>query len=156
SFDPRCAMTVKLWRGAAALTLLAAGLAGCSINVGGGGLTVGGGPPVKGSGVVKSETRPGGGFTAVTLTGIGQVLAEDTGKEGLTVKPAETLLPLLTSEVKDGTLVLGVKPDTSINATQPIEYHVEARELTGLGVTGTGNLEARAVKAGRLTVQITG
>jgi hypothetical protein len=135
--------------GRLAAVVVALAVAGCAVI---GGVA----PPVQGSGVVKSEERPVAGFTAVTLAGVGNVTVEIADTEGLTVKAEDNILPLLTSEVKDGTLVLGTVPNASFNATKPIEFHVRTKALTGLTVSGTGNATARQVKAGKLTVTVNG
>src|SRR5947209_4685579 len=54
-------------------------LTGCNIRVGTGAFN-GGGPTIQGSGVEKSESRPVSGVSAVSLSGIGRVVIQQTGK----------------------------------------------------------------------------
>jgi hypothetical protein len=138
----------RLRLAAVATALLA--LAGCNVTVGGGG------PQIQGSGVAKSESRPVSGFTAVSVSGIGKVTVTQTGKESLTVKADDNILPLLTSEVKDGVLTLGPAPNSSISTKTPIEYVVEVKELRGLTLAGATHAEASGVEGKSLTVSAAG
>ena len=66
----------------------------------------------------------------------------------------DNLLPLLTTEVVDKVLKLGVKDNTNLDAKQPITYQVTVRELTGLDVAGTGSQTATDVKTSSLRVRV--
>ena len=121
-------------------------LGGCSSLPGG----------TAGSGTSKTETRPVAGFTSIELAGTGDVQVKQTGTESLTVTADDNLLPLLTTEVVDKVLKLGVKDNTNLDAKQPITYQVTVRELTGLDVAGTGSQTATDVKTSSLRVRVAG
>jgi hypothetical protein len=111
---------------------------------------------VKGSGVVKSETRPVAGFSAIALTAVGKVIVQQTGTESLTISAEDNLLPLLETRVADGTLHLDVKDGANIDPTKPIEYTVTVKALAGLNVSGTGSVEASAISGQWLRVKLSG
>src|SRR4051812_14237762 len=67
-----------------------------------------GGPTIKGSGNLKTETREGKRSTAISVSGAASIEIEQTGKESLKLTADDNLLSLFTSEVRDGTLILGV------------------------------------------------
>ena len=126
------------------LALLLVG--GCSSLTGG----------TAGSGTSKTETRSVTGFTSIELASSGDVQVKQTGTESLTVTAEDNLLPLLTSEVVDKVLKLGVKDNANLDAKQPITYQVTVRDLTGLDVAGTGSQTATDVKATSLRVRMAG
>jgi hypothetical protein len=109
-----------------------------------------------GSGTSTTETRAVTGFTAIELSGSGDVQLKQTGTESLAITAEDNLLPLLTSEVVDKVLKLGVKDNANLDAKQPITYQVSVRELTGLDVAGTGSQTATDVKTSSLRVRVAG
>jgi hypothetical protein len=145
-------MTVQAGRTAARRTAVALGLlvvlGGCSVNL----------PwtSTQGSGAVRTETRTVSGFSAIQLAGNGDVQIEQSGTESLTISAEENLLPLLTSDVVNNELRLGVKEGARIDTTQPITYTVTVRELTGMEVAGSGNQTATKVKTASLRIRMAG
>jgi hypothetical protein len=96
------------------------------------------------------------GFTTIQLGGYGDVQIQQTGTESLTVTADPALLPLVTSEVKDGALRLGLKDDNAFNDRQRVTYTVTVRNLTGLDIGGSGSMNATGLKTTSLTVRIAG
>jgi putative autotransporter adhesin-like protein len=130
------------------LPLLAVGLAmgGCTI----------GETTVQGSGHVKSEQRSVSGFNAVTFSGVGQLTITQTGKDSLTVKADDNLLPLLTSTVSGGTLELGIKPNSSIQSATTITFDVTVKELKEITLSGAGSATVTNLNTPALTVTVSG
>jgi hypothetical protein len=139
-------MTVR--RGNVGVPLLALLLVGgCSVTLPG---------TTAGSGTSKTETRTVTGFTSIELAGNGDVQVKQTGTESLTVTADDNLLPLLTTEVIDRVLKLGVKDNASLDPKQPITYVITAKDLTGLDVAGSGSQTASDVKTSSLRVRVAG
>jgi Putative auto-transporter adhesin, head GIN domain len=109
-----------------------------------------------GSGNSGTESRPVSGFSNVELAGSGELVIEQTGTESLTIEADDNLLPLLTSEVSGDTLLLGVKPNTTLRPRQPITYRLTVQQLTGLEISGSGNVTASKLETTRLRVEISG
>jgi hypothetical protein len=109
-----------------------------------------------GSGTVKSESRAVRGYTAVALSGSGDLTIEQTGDESLTIEAEDNILPLLTSDVSGGRLLLGVKDNTSVVTTKPINYRLTVKKLSGVSVAGSGNVVADEITASTLSVTISG
>jgi hypothetical protein len=63
-----------------------------------------------------TEPRTVPGFSAVSLSGSGQVTIEQTGRESLTVTTDDNLLPYIKTDVKGNTLELGLQ-DSILNLT---------------------------------------
>lgn len=110
----------------------------------------------RGSGNLKTETRPVSGFTTVALSGAGNLIIQQTGSESLTITAEDNLLPLLTSTVQGGTLMLGQKAGASITPTRPINYVVTVKSLNGVSLAGAGNITANGIQTNALTVSLSG
>src|SRR5215208_2438155 len=70
---------------------------------------------VRGSGIAKTETREVNGFSAISFNVIGKVVVTQGKTQSLTVTADDNILPLLETQVNDGTLVIGVKSNTIFN-----------------------------------------
>jgi hypothetical protein len=121
-------------------------VAGCGI----------GRPTTRGSGIVVSETRDATSFTSIVLAGFGTVRLEQTGTDSVTVEAEDNLLPLLVTQVENGTLKLGVKPNVSVSPTRPVIYHVTVAHIDAIDIAGSGNIEAGALKAENFRATISG
>ncbi len=141
-----------------AQTLLVAAMAmtcvaACSRTDGGDqGSGAGGG--VRGSGVVKTDTRTVGEFTQVALTGQGDVTVTQADHESLTIEAEENLLPELTSIVAGHRLTLGTR--SNVRPTKPIRYTVTVKDLAGIDVSGAGKVTASQVHTAAIGVSISG
>ncbi|HJQ77558.1 MAG TPA: head GIN domain-containing protein [Acidimicrobiia bacterium] len=127
------------------LVLVTVSLSACSITIGFG---------ERGSGEVITETREVSGFSEIVLEGNGRVIVEVTGTESLTIEAEDNLMPLLTSSVEDGTLVLGATE--SIAPTRDIVYTITASTLEGLDIDGSGHIEAADLSGEAFTADIDG
>ena len=140
----------RLWK-RSLLALVALGLtmtvAGCSI------LGLG---TTKGSGSVKAESRTVSGFTKVQVSGAGILNIAQTGTESLTISAEDNLLPLLTSDVSNGTLILGVKQGQSISPTEPITYTLTVKQLTSIDLSGAASINAVNIQTDALTISCSG
>ena len=111
---------------------------------------------VRGSGVMATETRPVSGFSEVALSGSGDVHIAQTGQESLTIEAEDNLLPLLETYVDGSTLVLRVRPNTSIRPTRTIRYRVTVAQLDGASISGSGSIRAEGVDSQRFRSSISG
>jgi len=116
--------------------------------------------PTKASGEnttnVVEESRDVRGFDEVELRGPGNLTIEQTGSESLTVEAEEDVLPKLKTEVVNDRLIIGLKPDTTVQTTKPINYKLTVETLAALEVAGAGDVEAEGIKTDRLAVTIGG
>jgi len=114
-----------------------------------------GGPTIKGSGILKTETRPVEKFTAISLSAGGSLEIEQTGQESLEITADDNLLELFTSEVRDGTLYLSTAEGKNWSGKGP-RFKVTVRELRKLKVSGVGSVKATNLDTESLTVSISG
>jgi hypothetical protein len=111
---------------------------------------------VVGSGHVQVEERPVRGVLGVSVGGVGKVFVEQAGYESLTITAESNLLPLLTSELHGGVLVLGSAPGVSISPTRDIVYRLTVRELSDIVVSGAAEVYADGLSTPYLLVTISG
>ena len=121
--------------------------AGCRVNPFGG---------VVGSGNVKTETREVSNFTSVELNGSAELEITQGNTESLEVEADDNLLPLLTSEVRNGRLILGAKPNTSFRTFRRMVFRLTARNLNEIVASGSGSVTVRSFEAEDLSLRLTG
>jgi Putative auto-transporter adhesin, head GIN domain len=141
----------KLSRRSLLYSLMAVSLTlftGCIFNLGGSG--------VRGSGIVKTESRSVNGFSSIAFKSEGKVTVQQTGKESLTIRAEENLLPLLESHVTDHILSINTVNNANINPTKSIEFVIEVKSLEGFNMKGVGHIEAKGIQGKHLTIALTG
>ena len=94
------------------------------------------------TGPTRTESRTVSGFSKVELAGSGDVTIDQTGSESLTIEAGDKVLPNLTSDVVGDTLVLGTKRGAVLTPGGRISYHLSVKDLTGLTVSGSGEVTA--------------
>jgi hypothetical protein len=109
-----------------------------------------------GTGNPASESRGLSAFSAVELAGIGSVRVEPGPTASVTILADDNILPLLTSDVEGDTLVLGTRTGVSVSPRTPITYRVTVTDLTGLRVSGSGDISATGVSGSSLEVEVSG
>jgi len=109
-----------------------------------------------GSGAVDTGTRNVSGFDAVSLENMGNVYITVGNTEKLTIEAEDNLLPLLTSEVVNGTLKLDVVNGRNINPTKPIVYNLTVKDLKSITLAGSGNIYSTHLEADKMTVVLAG
>ncbi len=100
------------------------------------------GQTVRGSGNVIQETREVTGYGRVQVTGVARAVITQDGREGVTITADDNLMPLISTQVRDGTLFIGLTQDARygfIEPTQTLEFAVSCDDL--LGVTAFGSVE---------------
>jgi hypothetical protein len=112
-----------------------------------------GGPTIKGSGTLKSETRPVEKFTAINLSAAANLEIEQTGQESLELTADDNLLPLFTSQVRDGTLYLAIAEGKSVSGEQP-RFRVTVSELRKLNVSSAASVKATKLDSNALSISV--
>lgn len=127
-------------------------LAGCGVFAGACMFT-----GIAGSGKVVTEPRTVSGFSAVSLSGSGRVIVEQTGTESLTVTTDDNLLPYIRTEVHGDTLELGTKdPMTNLNPTEDIVFKLTVKKLDDVRISGSGEADLKNLTENQLQVRISG
>lgn len=121
--------------------LLAAGCGGSSTTL-------------HGSGVATTSVRAVGRFTGVELAGVGTVVVR-RGPTRVSVSGDDNIVPLVTTRVVGGTLVIGEQPG-SFSTRSPLVVDVRAPSLEATILSGSGTLEAHGVAAGAFEARVSG
>jgi len=123
-------------------------------------LTTGCGPFIPGSGQVTTATRQVSGFQQIDLFGSPDVILTQGESESLRIEAEDNLIPYLVTEVRGGTLEIGFRTadglPLSVRPTQPVKVYVTMKTVTGLRVTGSGDLDAERLAADTLQLTVTG
>jgi hypothetical protein len=119
----------------------------CSINA------------IEGSGIVTSEQRDVSGFSGVALSNMGLVVLTQGDEEGLRVTADDNLMEYIVTEVRNGTLHIGLKRGAAmavLRPTAPIRFDIDFKDLTGLAVTGSGSFEIGTLDTPSLEIAVGG
>jgi len=112
---------------------------------------------VSGSGTVKSEVRDVAGFTGVTVAGSGNAHLTPGAQFRVEVVTDDNILEYITTEVRNGVLVLSTKPGTSIRNMSRLEFNISLPSLQDATIQGSGNISiAGTVKGSKLSLSIQG
>jgi hypothetical protein len=129
---------------AAALLLALALMAGCGVGL------------VVGSGNTVTEERAISGVEGVALTFVGDLRIKQGNEEKLVITGDDNVLPLITTEVKDGVLAIGSKSTLGIPVVNDLRYDLTVRNLNSLQLSGAGNAAIDGLETGDLAVGVSG
>ncbi len=100
------------------------------------------------------EVRDVSGFAAIQLQGVGQMQIVQGDREYLTIDAEEKVRNRITSDVRNGTLV--IEPARDFRTDQPITYYVGVKTLGDLSVSGSGAASADALTGDDLILDVRG
>ncbi len=125
-----------------AISSVACSIAGCGV--------------VRGSGRVVEEERNVSGFSEVSLTNSATLYIENGDEEVLRIEAEDNLLPYLETTVSGDTLVLKTRRGVSLQPSQPINFYLTVKELDSINVSGSGDVFAPDMQAGKLYLNTSG
>jgi hypothetical protein len=111
---------------------------------------------IQGSGHIVIEQRPLADFQRVDLAGEGRLVMGPEEPASLEVRTDDNLMPLIESEVVDGTLIIGSRPHTDLAPSDGVTYRIACEEVSELRLSGSGEIEVAACPASDLTVRLDG
>lgn len=120
-------------------------------------LIVSGCGAVRGSGDLVTESRNVSNFDRVDLGGSGEVVITQGGEESLTVETDDNIMQYVTTKVRGGTLHLGFD-NIRFQSISPsrLKFTLTVKDLTGMSVSGSGNINAASLDTDRLEVNVSG
>jgi len=114
------------------------------------------GKSVKGSGVLKSESRNVSGFSKVSLSVPGNAELIQGSSEGITIETDDNILPLIETVVEGGALKIRfIDKNTSVS-TKTLKLVINAKTVEGLSVAGSGDVRAAKLQSTSLKTSIAG
>jgi putative autotransporter adhesin-like protein len=125
---------------------LVIGLAGCSL--------IGTTDRVKGSGVIKTEKKSLAPFASLEVSCQGSIQVHAQKQEGLEISGDDNIIPLITTEVNNGTLY--IRSSKEYNPRDKLEIIVSATDLKRLVFSGAGEANLSNVKNDRMEIALTG
>lgn len=116
---------------------------------------------------MKKEIRPVENFTKIQLKDFGTLYLTQGEEEALTIEADAQVLEELTSDVRDGVLVLGIGEDwwdrigkviSSVFSGEQskVIYHLTVKELESISISGNCNLECDSLRSEDLAVRVSG
>ncbi len=114
----------------------------------------GDGAHVDGSGNLVTEERPVSEFHGLVATGVGRIEIRRGATESLRITADDNILPILTSEVRNGRLHLG--SDGTFTSHDGPRYEITVRDLDELTLAGVMAVEATGIDTELFKVNISG
>ena len=116
---------------------------------------------------MKKEVRPVENFSKVHFKDFGTLTLSQGDQEALTIEAEEEVLAELTSEVKNGTLILGIGEDwwdrlgkwiTSVFSGEQhsVLYHLTVKNLDELNISGNCQLNCDSLVSEDLSIKVSG
>ncbi|MFN8493711.1 MAG: head GIN domain-containing protein [Caldilineaceae bacterium] len=114
---------------------------------------------IYGSGRVVTEQRTVHNFNGVTLSGSGELTILQGDDEALTIEAEDNIMPHISSDVRNGVLLLGFVHKAwfqVLEPTQSIKFTLTVKELTHLTLSGSGSVTAAQLTTDQLAAAISG
>jgi hypothetical protein len=115
---------------------------------------------IQGSGNVITEERQVTNFDRIALEGSGDVIVTQGGSESLTVETDDNVMEYVKTEVEGGTLTIGLvsglRTGVNIQSTTRLIFYVGVDDLTGVSISGSGEIEAKTLETEWLDAEISG
>ena len=102
------------------------------------------------------QERDVSGFSEVVFSGSGELNITQGDSEGLTIEAEQKVLDVITTEVRGDVLHIGRKRGSSVRTREGVIFELRVRELTRLGMSGSGDASAGALSGERMKVSIAG
>lgn len=112
------------------------------------GLAASQGACVTGSGTMKTETRTLPPFTSIDLSSSVDVEVAIGPTQSVTVEGEDNLIDRITTEVKDGRLVVDVKKGKALTTSKPMIVHVTVPALTAVIANASGDVYSKGTITG--------
>ncbi len=113
---------------------------------------------IRGSGNVTTKARPVSNFDRVSLSGSAKLILSQGEEESLTVTADDNIMQYIETEVRGGTLHLGLNSPrfSRISPGQPIRFTLIMKDIAGLDISGSGSVEAGSIDTDQLKVEVSG
>lgn len=115
-----------------------------------------GGNRIKGSGAMLEKVRQVGSFSKIRLDGPVDARLVAAAQPGVRVRADDNIEPLISTNVEDDTLVIGIKPGSGFSTRNPVKVLVDFKQLQLLQIRGSGDAELDQLKADRLQLELSG
>lgn len=114
---------------------------------------------VSGSGKIETEIRNVKDFLSVSIRYPADVIIQQGETESVEVETDDNLLPQISTQVRDGTLVIENRVDDwseRVNATNGIKITITVKDLNEINFSSAGTLRVNGLKTNELRVTLSG
>lgn len=111
---------------------------------------------VVGSGKSTTEERQVSGFDRVELSFVGELNITQGDEEKLVITADDNIMPLITTEVSNGTLEIGSKSSIGVPTSSPIRFDLTVKNLRELQLSGAGAANVGKLKTDTLATRLSG
>lgn len=112
------------------------------------------GPAVAGSGVSTTETRPVAAFDRIDLSGDFDVVVDVGRTRSVVITGEDNLVPLVRTEVRNGTL--HIEREQDFRTHQDIRIEISVERLRGLHSGGSSDVDVRNVRSTAFDISVSG
>jgi len=112
--------------------------------------------PILGSRNLITGSRQVSGFDRIEVSGGGSMDILQDGTEALIIETDDNLMQYVTSEVRGGTLYLGL--ETGLRSFLPSRLHftLHVKDLAGINTSGSWDVASASLHSGKLSILISG
>jgi hypothetical protein len=112
----------------------------------------------RGSSHLITESREVSDFDRVEFALFGELTLTQGETESLTIEAEDNVMAKIQSEVKNGTLLIGLDTglSDSIEPTKPIKFDLTVKELVGLSLSGSGNINSANLNTEEMDFTVSG
>ena len=110
----------------------------------------------KGSGVVKDESRAVTGFSRVLLALPAKVTISQGPAESLTITTDDNLLPLMTTRVDNGELIIEGDKNRGFSTRKGVNIRLTVKSVSAIKIQGSGDVIGDQLKSDKLDIAIAG
>lgn len=114
------------------------------------------GDQIKGSGVVKEESRAVANFSRLTLAFPAIVTLTQGAAESLTISADDNLLPLIVTRVAGDQLVIEGTGTKGFSSKNEIRIRLTVKSLSAIAIKGSGDVIGDQLKSDKLDITIAG
>lgn len=111
---------------------------------------------IEGNGLLITETRSAGSFTHVSSEGDFEVYIANGQTCTVEVEAESNLQPYILAEVHSSELVVKVRDRRDIETNFPVKIFVTLPVLTGISLTGSGNIRCDSTRANDIHIALSG
>ncbi len=111
---------------------------------------------VKGSGVLKDESRAVANFSRLVLALPATVSITQGANESLTITADDNLLPLMNTRVENGELLIDCDEKRGFSSRENITIRLTVRSLDSIKIKGSGDVVGGELKSDKLDIVIAG
>jgi hypothetical protein len=111
------------------------------------------------SDTIISETRDVSDFSGIDMQTFGRVIISQGDSESLTVEGSDNVVPLISTKVVNGTLVIDTTKNFNIlnmNEYKVLTFTIVVKDLSNLSVSGAGKIEMDRLSTSRFSLDMSG